>query len=67
MFPVGLGLKMLVASCIFVVLILVIIPVFGEYKRKKELSGLLLIIATAFIIKAHSMANLPLIDLGLVV
>ena len=58
MFPVGLGLKMLVASCIFVVLIFgLLIPVFGEYKRKKELSGLLLIIATAFIIKAHSMAN----------
>jgi hypothetical protein len=53
-FPVGLGLKMLVASTVFTVLLFgLLLPVFGFYKIKRELSFVFLIVAVVFFIKAH--------------
>jgi len=53
-FPVGLGLKMLVASCIFTVLIFgLLLPVIGFYKAKRLLSFLFLILGITFFISAH--------------
>jgi hypothetical protein len=54
-FPVGLGLKMLVISCAFTVLLFGLLwPVFGYYKMKGLLSVLCLLLAAFFFIKAHS-------------
>src|SRR5690606_12498367 len=54
-FPVGLGLKMLVISCVFTVLLFgLLLPVFGFYKMKSLLSILCLLLAIFFFIKAHS-------------
>jgi len=53
-FPVGLGLKMIVLSCIFTVLIFgLLVPIFGFYKQKKLLSILCLLIALGFLIRSH--------------
>lgn len=53
-FPVGLGLEMLVASCIFTVLLFgLMLPVFGFYKLKKTLSVLSFLLAFVFLISAH--------------
>ncbi len=53
-FPVGLGLKMLVISCVFTVLLFGLLwPVFGYYKMKGLLSVFCLLFAVFFFIKAH--------------
>lgn len=54
-FPVGLGLNMLLISCAFTALLFVLLlPVFGYYKKKKVLAVLSLAVAVFFFIKAHS-------------
>ena len=54
-FPVGLGLKMLVISCVFTVLLFALIyPVFGYYKMKGLLSVVCVLLAAFFFIKAHT-------------
>ncbi|PHS67471.1 MAG: peptidase M28 [Flavobacterium sp.] len=53
-FPVGLGLKMLIASTIFTVLLFgLLLPVFGFYKMKRGLSIIFYLLAIVFFIKAH--------------
>lgn len=54
-FPVGLGLKMLLISSGFTVLLFVLmLPVFGSYRNKKILALLSLTAGIFFFIKAHS-------------
>ena len=54
MFPVGLGLKMLFVSAIFVVLIFgFTIPVFGFFKHKKRWGFLLFFFGIVMLLKAH--------------
>lgn len=58
MFPVGLGLKMLVVSAIFIVLILgLLIPLFHHYKYTKKLSYLFLLIGIITLINASFKSN----------
>jgi len=53
-FPVGLGLKMLVISCVFTVLLFgLLLSVFGYYKMKGTLSILTFLIAVGFLVAAH--------------
>lgn len=53
-FPVGLGLKMLVASTIFTALLFgLLLPIIGFYKMKKNLSIIFFLLAIGFFIKAH--------------
>ncbi len=53
-FPVGLGLKMLVASTLFTALLFgLLLPVIGFYNMKKSLSILFFILAIGFFISAH--------------
>jgi len=53
-FPVGLGLKMLVASTVFTVLLFgLLLPVFAFYKRKITFSYVFFLLAAGFLIKAH--------------
>ena len=53
-FPVGLGLKMLVASCIFTVLLFgLLLPVVGFYRWKNFLSFICLSSAIVFFLIAH--------------
>jgi hypothetical protein len=57
-FPVGLGLKMLVISCVFTVLLFALLwPVFGYYKMKGLLSVLCFLLAIFCFIKAHSKSD----------
>ena len=57
-FPVGLGLKMLVGSCLFTALLFgILLPVIGFYKLKKVLAMLFVIVASLFFIKAHLSSN----------
>ena len=57
-FPVGLGLKMLVGSCLFTALLFgILLPVIGFYKLKKVLAMLFIIVASLFFIKAHLSSN----------
>ena len=57
-FPVGLGLKMLVGSCLFTALLFgILLPVIGFYKLKKVLAMLFVILASLFFIKAHLSSN----------
>jgi len=54
MFPVGLGLKMMVAATLFVTLtFLLLLPVFGFYRKKKRLAYLSLILFLGCMISAH--------------
>ncbi|MCL5127476.1 M28 family peptidase [Algibacter sp. L4_22] len=54
MFPVGLGLKMLVSSMVLVVLIFgLLLPVFGIFKHKKRWSYGFFLATTYFLISAH--------------
>lgn len=54
MFPVGLGLKMMVASTLFVTLtFLLLLPVFGFYKNKIRLAYIGLILFFGCMISAH--------------
>ncbi|MDX1462263.1 MAG: peptidase M28, partial [Marinirhabdus sp.] len=53
-FPVGLGLKMLVISCVFVVLLFgLMVPVFARYKLKKAIVILSFFSAISLFIVAH--------------
>ncbi len=53
-FPVGLGLKMLVISCVFTVLLFgLLLPIFGYYKLKGWLAVLCLVLALFFFVTAH--------------
>ena len=53
-FPVGLGLKMLVGSCLITALLFgILLPVFGFYSKKGILSALFILLAIVFFIKAH--------------
>jgi len=53
-FPVGLGLEMLMISCVFTVLLFgLVLPVFGFYKMKKILSIVSFLLALVFLITAH--------------
>ncbi|WP_418510558.1 M28 family peptidase [Corallibacter sp.] len=55
MFPVGLGLKILFVSCIFVVFIFsLLISVFGYFKHKNRLSVVFIIASVWFLISAHT-------------
>ncbi len=57
-FPVGLGLKMLMASTIFTVLLFgLLLPVFGFYKIKRGLSIVFYLLAIVFFVKAHLSSN----------
>jgi hypothetical protein len=57
-FPVGLGLKMLVGSCLFTALLFgILLPVIGFYKFKKILAMLFVMVASLFFIKAHLSSN----------
>ncbi len=57
-FPVGLGLKMLVISSVFTVLLFTLLwPVFGYYKMKGLISVVCLLLAIFFFIKAHSKSD----------
>ncbi len=54
MFPVGLGLKMMIATTIFVTLtFLLLLPVFGFYRKKKRLAYVSLILFFGCMISAH--------------
>ncbi|WP_242120809.1 M20/M25/M40 family metallo-hydrolase [Aestuariivivens sediminicola] len=54
MFPVGLGLKMLISSTLFVVLMFsLLIAVFGTFKHKRRWGYLFVLLAGYFIISAH--------------
>ncbi len=54
-FPVGLGLKMLLISCIFTVLLFGLLwPVFGYYKLKGVLAVVCLLLAIFCFVRAHS-------------
>jgi hypothetical protein len=53
MFPVGLGLKMLVISSVFTILILgLLLPIFQSYRNNKNLGNLFLLIAGMAFISA---------------
>jgi hypothetical protein len=53
-FPVGLGLKMLVLSCVFTVLTFgLLLPVFGFWKWKNIISATCFLLAIGFFIAAH--------------
>lgn len=57
-FPVGLGLKMLVGSCLFTALLFgILLPVVGFYKFKKVLALLFVMVAILFFVKAHLSSN----------
>ncbi|WP_121666905.1 M20/M25/M40 family metallo-hydrolase [Mesonia aquimarina] len=57
-FPVGLGLKMLVISAIFTVLLFgLLLPVFSFYQRKKVIGFFCLMISLLFFILGHSQAK----------
>lgn len=57
-FPVGLGLKMLVASSLFTVLVFsLLLPVFGFYRWKKMLAGGSIFIAVILFFIAHSQSD----------
>lgn len=61
MFPVGLGLKMLVISSIFVVLIFgALLPIFGAYKNQKELMKLFLLTGILLLVSATFSSNYKL-------
>jgi hypothetical protein len=58
MFPVGLGLKMLVASTIMATLTFaLLLPLFGFYTIKKPLAGLAILLFAGFMINAHITAG----------
>lgn len=54
MFPIGLGLKILVGSAVLTVLSFVLLlPIFGSFTQKKLWSILFFVVAIGFFIKAH--------------
>ena len=57
-FPVGLGLKMLVISCVFVVLLFgLLLPVFGRYRWKNGIALSLFIFAIILFFVAHAKSD----------
>lgn len=53
-FPVGLGLKMMVVSCVFTVLLFgLLYPVFGMYRQKADFGFLFLLGGIVFFVIAH--------------
>jgi hypothetical protein len=55
MFPIGLGLKMMFVSAIFIVLTFcLLLPIFGAFHKKNWWSILFLIASLWFLVKAHS-------------
>ncbi len=57
-FPVGLGLKMLVISCVFVVLLFgLLVPVFGFYRWKNIISAFSFIFAIVLFFVAHAKSD----------
>ena len=57
-FPVGLGLKMLVISSFFTVLIVgLLMPIFSFYQKKYILSAFFFLIAVGFFVAAHTNAG----------
>jgi len=58
MFPIGLGLKILVGSAALTVLLFtLLLPIFGYYPKKGNWALLMLFIALGFLIKAHIDSN----------
>ena len=58
MFPVGLGLKILYVSALFIVLIFgFVLPVFGFFKHKDRWSYLFMFFGIIFFFKAHFNSN----------
>ncbi|WP_318312206.1 M28 family peptidase [Flagellimonas crocea] len=58
MFPVGLGLKMMVAATVFTTLLfLLVLPFFGQLKSKGRLAYLFLFLFFAFGISSHIQSN----------
>ncbi|UCD61586.1 MAG: peptidase M28, partial [Flavobacteriaceae bacterium] len=54
MFPVGLGLKMLVASTVLTTLtFFLLLPVFEAYKHKKRIASLSFLLFLGFMVSAH--------------
>lgn len=54
MFPVGLGLKMLIATSVLTTLVfLLLLPVYSYYKRKSQWAYLCMLGFVAFLISAH--------------
>lgn len=57
-FPIGLGLKILVGSSVLTVLCFtLLLPVFGSFTRKKIWSLVFFLLAIGFFIKAHQASN----------
>lgn len=57
-FPVGLGLKMLVISSIFTVLLFgLLLPILGKFQQKNDFGFLFLLIGIAFLVVAHLQAE----------
>lgn len=53
-FPVGLGLKMVVGSAVFTVLLFgLLLPVLGSFRMKKTFASLFLILAVISLVTAH--------------
>jgi len=54
MFPVGLGLKMMITATLLTSLtFFLLLPVFGPFKNKKRLAYLLLVLCFGFLLSAH--------------
>lgn len=54
MFPIGLGLKMIVAATLLTTLtFLLLLPIFGFYKNKQRLAFLGLVLFLGFMVSAH--------------
>lgn len=58
MFPVGLGLKMMIASTLFTVLLFgLLVPVFGFYRQQNKLALLAGVLTIALLITAHTQSG----------
>ncbi|APQ17620.1 M28 family peptidase [Maribacter hydrothermalis] len=58
MFPVGLGLKMMIATTLLTTLIFfLLLPLFTKYRQKAALSFLSFILFAGFIVSAHTNSN----------
>lgn len=58
MFPVGLGLKMMVATTVFTTLTFVLLlPVFSRYKNQLALALLSFLLCLGFLVSAHMTSN----------
>lgn len=54
MFPIGLGLKMMIATTVLTSLIFfLLLPLFGFYKIKKGLAAILILLFIGFLVDAH--------------